>query len=32
MAADDAGNIFAGLTGGCGTSKSGGCVQKWVKK
>ena len=24
--------IFAGLTGGCATSKSGGCVQKWVKK
>jgi sugar lactone lactonase YvrE len=32
MAADTVGNIFAGLTGGCGTSKSGGCVQKWVKK
>ena len=32
MAADDVGNIFAGLTGGCGTSKSGGCVQKWVKR
>ena len=32
MAADELGNVFAGLTGGCGTSKSGGCVQKWVKK
>ncbi len=21
-----------GSTGGCGNSKSGGCVQKWVKK
>ena len=32
MAADELGNVFAGLTGGCGTSKSGGCMQKWVKK
>jgi hypothetical protein len=32
MAADDAGNIFAGLTGGCQTSRSGGCVQKWIRK
>ena len=32
MAADELGNVFAGLTGGCGTSKSGGCIQKWVKK
>jgi hypothetical protein len=32
MAGDEAGNIFAGLTGGCQTSKSGGCMQKWVKK
>jgi sugar lactone lactonase YvrE len=32
MAADELGNVFAGLTGGCGTSKSGGCVQKWIKK
>ena len=32
MAADEKGNIFAGLTGGCSTSKSGGCMQKWVKK
>jgi sugar lactone lactonase YvrE len=30
MAGDEMGNIFAGLTGGCQTSKSGGCVQKWV--
>jgi hypothetical protein len=26
------GNIFAGLTSGCDTSASGGCLQKWVKK
>ena len=32
MAADEAGNIFAGLTGGCEVSPSGGCLQKWVKK
>jgi len=32
MAADDSGNIFAGLTGGCQTSRSGGCVQKWIRK
>jgi hypothetical protein len=32
MAADEIGNVFAGLTGGCQTSKSGGCVQKWIKK
>ena len=32
MAADELGNVFAGLTGGCATSKSGGCVQKWIKK
>ena len=32
MAADESGNIFAGLTGGCDTSPSGGCLQKWVKK
>ena len=30
MAADNLGNIFAGLTGGCDTSPSGGCLQKWV--
>jgi len=32
MAGDESGNIFAGLTGGCGASRSGGCVQKWVKR
>jgi hypothetical protein len=32
MSGDEIGNIFAGLTSGCATSKSGGCVQKWVKK
>ena len=30
MAADNLGNIFAGLTGGCDESPSGGCLQKWV--
>ena len=30
MAADNLGNIFAGLTGGCDVSPSGGCLQKWV--
>ena len=32
MAADNLGNIFAGLTGGCDVSPSGGCLQKWVRK
>jgi sugar lactone lactonase YvrE len=32
MAADDQGNIFAGLTTGCQDSPSGGCLQKWVRK
>lgn len=32
MAADEQGNIFLGLTSGCPVSKSGGCVQKWVRK
>ena len=32
MAADELGNIFAGLTGGCDQSPSGGCLQKWVKR
>jgi len=32
MGADEIGNIFAGLTLGCQVSKSGGCVQKWVKR
>ena len=30
MAADNLGNIFAGLTSGCDLSPSGGCLQKWV--
>jgi len=32
LAADEQGNIFGGLTGGCDQSKSGGCLQKFVKK
>ena len=32
MAADELGNVFGGLTGGCNTSASGGCLQKFVKK
>ncbi len=32
MAADNLGNIFAGLTGGCDASPSGGCLQKWVRQ
>ena len=36
MAADEAGNVFAGLTGGCGPGQGGkpqiNCLQKWVKK
>ena len=32
MAADERGNIFAGLTGGCDASPSGGCLQKFVRK
>jgi len=32
MAADNLGNIFAGLTSGCDVSRSGGCLQKWVRK
>jgi len=32
MAADEVGNIFAGLTSGCDQSPSGGCLQKWVKQ
>jgi len=30
LAGDELGNIFAGLTSGCDTSPSGGCLQKWV--
>jgi DNA-binding beta-propeller fold protein YncE len=32
MGADNEGNVFAGLTGACDASPSGGCLQKWVKK
>jgi DNA-binding beta-propeller fold protein YncE len=32
MGADNEGNLFAGLTGGCDASPSGGCLQKWVRK
>jgi hypothetical protein len=32
LGADDLGNVFGGLTGGCDQSKSGGCLQKFVKK
>ena len=32
MGADNEGNVFAGLTAGCDTSPSGGCLQKWVKR
>jgi len=32
LAADDLGNVFGGLTGGCDASRSGGCLQKFVKK
>ncbi len=31
LAADELGNIFAGLTGGCNASPSGGCLQKWIR-
>ncbi|MQA90591.1 MAG: hypothetical protein GEU90_10195 [Gemmatimonas sp.] len=31
LAGDNLGNIFAGLTGGCDASPSGGCLQKWVR-
>jgi hypothetical protein len=32
MSADELGNLFAGLTGGCDASPSGGCLQKWVRR
>jgi hypothetical protein len=32
MGADEQGTIFAGLTQGIAVSKSGGAVQKWIKK
>jgi hypothetical protein len=31
LAGDELGNIFAGLTGRCDQSPSGGCLQKWVR-
>ncbi|HMB72711.1 MAG TPA: hypothetical protein VKQ06_04015, partial [Gammaproteobacteria bacterium] len=31
LAGDELGNIFAGLTGNCAASPSGGCLQKWVR-
>jgi hypothetical protein len=31
MAGDELGNLFAGLTGRCDASPSGGCLQKWVR-
>jgi len=30
LAADELGNIYGGLTGGCNASPSGGCLQKFV--
>lgn len=32
LAGDERGNVFGGLTGGCDTSRSGGCLQKFVLK
>jgi hypothetical protein len=32
LAADEQGNIFGGLTGGCNNSASGGCLQKFIKR
>jgi sugar lactone lactonase YvrE len=32
LGADELGNIWGGLTGGCDASPSGGCLQKFVKK
>ncbi|MBM3779795.1 MAG: hypothetical protein FJW23_16395 [Acidimicrobiia bacterium] len=32
LAGDELGNVFAGLTGGCDASPSGGCLQKFVPK
>jgi sugar lactone lactonase YvrE len=32
LAGDELGNIYAGLTGNCGASPSGGCLQKWVRQ
>jgi hypothetical protein len=32
LGADELGNIWGGLTGGCDSSESGGCLMKYVKK
>jgi hypothetical protein len=32
LSADELGNIFGGLTGGCDASPSGGCLEKFIKK
>jgi hypothetical protein len=32
LGADELGNVFGGLTGGCNVSVSGGCLQKFVRK
>jgi hypothetical protein len=32
MAADEMGNVFAGLTGGCTPGSGINCLQKWVRK
>ena len=32
LSADELGNVFGGLTGGCDASASGGCLQKFVRK
>jgi hypothetical protein len=32
LAGDELGNVFGGLTSGCDTSRSGGCLQKYVRK
>src|SRR5215831_14886182 len=32
LAADELGSVFGGLTAGCDASKSGGCLQKFVRK
>ncbi len=32
LGADELGNVFGGLTGGCDASASGGCLQKFVRK
>jgi sugar lactone lactonase YvrE len=32
LSADEMGNIFAGLTGGCDLNSAGNCLQKWVRQ